>query len=162
MKSICSLLTAMLICTSSFAQDILPFKWLIGTWEMPRTQGGFRLESWLLKDSNTLLGKGLKVIGTDTTVLETIEIRADGENVWYIPTVPDQNNAEAVPFKLVLVNKNQFVFENQQHDFPQRIVYTFVPVSKETTDVVTVGDVIVVDVVALNDEGIHLRFTRKK
>jgi hypothetical protein len=143
------------------AQEIQPFTWLTGTWEMPGKQGGFRLEEWNQLDSQTLSGRGLKVVGTDTMVLETIRILAEGDAIWYIPTVPDQNNAEAIPFKLVRSGNYEFVFENPTHDFPQRIVYRFLPVIREHHLVASANDIIEVDVVSLEGEGIHFRFTRK-
>ena len=91
----------------------------------PGPKVDIRLETWVQKDSNSLTGKGIKVVDTDTTLLESIEIKVDQGHTWYIPTVPDQNNATAIPFKLVSAGDHHFVFENPQHDFPQRIIYSF-------------------------------------
>ena len=46
-----------------------------------------------------------------------------GDDLFYIPTVKNQNNGEPVSFKLVSGKNGEFVFENKQHDFPQRIIY---------------------------------------
>jgi uncharacterized protein DUF6265 len=145
-----------------FSQSIEPFIWLEGTWEMPRPKGGFRLETWKQKDDVTLSGKGLKVINTDTSLLESIEIKIDQGESWYIPTVPDQNNATAIPFKLISSTVHQFVFENPQHDFPQRITYVFKPVMEGSTLISSRGDTLDVDVTSLEGDGIHYQFTRKK
>lgn len=129
---------------------------------MPRPKGGFRLETWKQKDDVTLSGKGLKVINTDTSLLESIEIKIDQGESWYIPTVPDQNNATAIPFKLISSTVHQFVFENPQHDFPQRITYVFKPVMEGSTLISSRGDTLDVDVTSLEGDGIHYQFTRKK
>lgn len=145
-----------------FGQDLIPFTWLEGTWEMPRPKGGYRLETWMQKDSKTLSGKGLRVIGTDTSHLEAIELYvADGE-VWYVPTVPDQNNAQPVAFKLVSSEDLHYVFENPRHDFPQRIAYLFKPILINPAMTSSVGDTMDVDVTDLAGDGIHFRFIRKK
>ena len=145
-----------------FSQDLVPFTWLAGTWEMPRPKGGYRLETWMQKDSKTLSGKGLRVIGMDTTHLEVIELYASDGDVWYVPTVPDQNNAQPVAFKLVSSGDLHYVFENPRHDFPQRIAYSFKPILINSPMTSSVGDSMVVDVTDLAGEGIHFRFIRKK
>jgi hypothetical protein len=145
-----------------FSQSIDPFLWLEGTWEMPRPKGGFRLETWKQNDSNSLIGKGIKVVNVDTTLLESIEIKADNIETWYIPIVPDQNNATSILFKLVSSTDHQFVFENPQHDFPQRITYIFKPVMQRSILVSMPGDTLDVDVTSFEGDGIHYQFTRKK
>ena len=105
------------------------FSWLVGSWEMKKQNGSSRLEIWNKYDQNTLKGDGLKVAGADTTLLERIELAFIDNDIWYIPTVPDQNNALPIKFKLVSEDNLKFIFENPQHDFPQRIVYEYQPMS---------------------------------
>ena len=48
------------------------------------------------------------------------------ENVWYyVPTVFLENNGQPEKFKLIESTSNKFVFENKEHDFPQRFIYRF-------------------------------------
>lgn len=161
MKWIALFVLGIVSIRSELASDFTPFHWLKGTWEMRKPNGSYRLETWENKSLNALHGKGMKVMDGDTTYLESIELYADQKEIWYTPTVPDQNNQQPVPFKLVSSNDLQYVFENPQHDFPQRIVYRFKPKEKITPFISSLGDTLDVSATSLNGEGIHFRFYRK-
>jgi hypothetical protein len=51
---------------------------------------------------------------------EFLQIRERDDGIFYIA---QPNGGTAVLFKLVKINDNEAVFENPQHDFPQRITY---------------------------------------
>ncbi|MBP7238884.1 MAG: hypothetical protein KBA14_01560 [Saprospiraceae bacterium] len=161
MNSITSLAISMMLMCSVFSTDFSAFHWLNGIWEMPKPNGSYRLESWESKGSNVLSGKGLKVMQGDTTHLESITLYSDQNGIWYTPTVPDQNNQQPVPFKLVASGTHQFTFENPEHDFPQRIVYEFKPVDKDDQFISSPGDTLDVAATDLNGDGIQFRFFRK-
>src|SRR5688500_1755741 len=116
-----------LLLSSPDRSSIDTFSWLNGAWEMKKNNGNSRWEVWKKYDDNTLIGKGLKVSGSDTTELESIKLVFEDGDFWYVPTVPDQNNAMPVRFKLVSHEGFRFTFENPKHDFPQRIVYDYQP-----------------------------------
>jgi hypothetical protein len=137
------------------------FHWLNGTWEMPKPNGGYRLETWEETDRRMMTGKGLKLVGTDTTLLESIQLSVDRKNTWYMPAVVDQNADAPVAFKMVSATSHQFVFENPHHDFPQRIVYHFKPILREKEMMTSAGDTLDVAVTNLDGEGINFHFTRK-
>ena len=155
------ILSLFLSGTQHFPSDFKPFHWLVGKWEMPRPQGGFRVETWKVKSKNEFSGMDFKVIGLDTTFMENIQLVKDQEGIWYIPTVPDQNQGQAVKFKLTQVESKSFFFENPEHDFPQRIIYHFKPLRLQQPLAVSSGDTLDVDVVTLEGEGISFRFFRK-
>ena len=135
------------------------FSWLVGSWEMKKKNGTSRLEMWNKYDQNTLKGDGLKVSGTDTTLLEHIELAFIDNDIWYIPTVPDQNNAMPVKFKLVSQDSPTYIFENPQHDFPQRIVYEYQPLSMHASQA---GDKLSVIVEKMDGtDSIPFQFVRK-
>ena len=135
------------------------FAWLTGTWEMKKPNGSSRFETWMKKDDHTLTGKGFKVTSKDTVILEAIELVYKDDFFWYIPTVPDQNNALPVPFKLEHAEGFKYTFENLQHDFPQRIIYQLKPIIPR--GIPTVGDTLFVRVEALNGKSIDYHFLRK-
>src|SRR5688572_19272400 len=87
------------------APGIRSFDWLNGTWEMPNPNGSYRLETWEEKDRTTMTGKGMKLVGIDTTLLESIQLYADRKDIWYVPTVADQNDGAPVAFKMVSSTK---------------------------------------------------------
>jgi hypothetical protein len=82
---------------------------------------------------------------------------ATDKTVFYTPTVPDQNDAKPVPFRMVSYEGHVVVFENPDHDFPQRIVYRFVPRIADAVD----ADSMYVSVSSLAGEGIDFAFRRK-
>ena len=55
---------------------------------------------------------------------ERIALQINGNDLFYIPTVDNQNNQQSVSFKLISDNNRSYVFENMEHDFPQRIIYS--------------------------------------
>jgi hypothetical protein len=128
---------------------------------MHRPVGGSRLEIWDQKNDESLTGKGLRIDSADTTLLEQIELTFSENFFWYIPTVPDQNNAMPIKFKLTKSENGIFTFENPEHDFPQRIIYRFQPVFSLESNKFSPGDSLLVRVETLTGEGIDYGFERK-
>ena len=127
---------------------------------MKNKNGSSRLEVWKEADKNTLKGTGLKVSGRDTILLESIELVFKDDTYWYIPTVPDQNEAKPVPFKLAASDQFKVSFENPDHDFPQRITYHMKPMYLQPYKAMP-GDSLFVRVESLSGEGIDFNFLRK-
>jgi hypothetical protein len=97
---------------------------LSGSWLM-KTEKGELYEFWDIKEKNNLmLGKSFMVT-KDTMMLEQVELKKEGNEIFYIPTV-EENNMRPVKFMLIRSSINSFTFENKEHDFPQRIIYRFV------------------------------------
>jgi hypothetical protein len=98
---------------------------LQGLWKVETGRGPI-YEEWYKKDENKLAGKSYRINNTDTTVMERIELYISGNEIIYSPVVSDQNNQQAVPFKLISDTDGRYVFENKEHDFPQRVIYKLV------------------------------------
>ncbi|MBL7930370.1 MAG: hypothetical protein JNL60_00625 [Bacteroidia bacterium] len=96
--------------------------WLIGRWENKSTDA-FAMESWIKQDDSTFTGKSFVVIGKDTVSSEILRLEQKGNDVFYVPTVRNQNEGLPVNFKLTGSDSNLLVFENPEHDFPQKITY---------------------------------------
>ena len=135
------------------------FHWLAGSWVQEKPNGKERHEVWTIKDNHTLTGRGLKISGTDTTLLEYLEIIISDDQVYYIPTVPDQNEGKPVSFRLVTEESNYIIFENPAHDFPQRIIYKFNPLMSDPFSV-SAGDSILVRVESLTGQGMDFGVRR--
>lgn len=161
MERIFFMLIVLSISCFGFTSTHNPFLWLQGTWEMKKSSTESRLEIWEKKDEMTLTGKGINVNDERQTIVESIELVFKGGHYWYIPTVPDQNNALPVPFKLMDASDNKFTFENAGHDFPQRIVYHFKPVSQDLPAYPGTGDTLDISVESLAGDRIDFRFMRK-
>jgi hypothetical protein len=99
------------------------FSFLIGLWSL-NTQKGKIIEKWDWDKTTGLSGAGYSISTSgDSTLLETISLHQSGNEVFYTPTGYQEGNRSTVSFKLVSDDKGTFIFENKNHDFPQRIVY---------------------------------------
>lgn len=96
--------------------------WLIGTWENNSAQGSYT-ETWKMENDSAYQGASYFVIGNDTVSEEKLSLVQRGEALLYIPTVKNQNGGMPVEFTLTSSLNGQLVFENPQHDFPQKITY---------------------------------------
>ena len=109
------------ITPKAFA-EIEKVSWLIGNWENISKEGTL-LESWEKKNDSTLIGTSFFIQNKDTIFTEQIALEEREKELFYIPTVSDQNNGKPVSFMLTSATKKQLVFENPAHDFPQKITY---------------------------------------
>ncbi|MDI1255101.1 MAG: DUF6265 family protein [Flavobacterium sp.] len=99
--------------------------WLIGDWENISNEGTL-LESWEKKNDSTLIGTSFFIQNKDTVFAEQIALEEREKELFYIPTVSDQNNGKPVAFKMTSATEKQVVFENPSHDFPQKITYNLI------------------------------------
>jgi hypothetical protein len=101
--------------------DLTDVEWVLGVWVHP---GGAQIacEAWNRASENTFEGRGFQVKDGDTVTTETLRLVKMGEGVYFISMVA--HNLRPVSFKLVKLDGTVAVFENLEHDFPQRIVYS--------------------------------------
>lgn len=111
--------------TAFSAREFKPLHALTGLWKMDTPRGTI-YEEWQAGSDEQLSGRSYKIKNNDTLVLENVIISLQGNAIFYTPVVHDQNNQQPVPFKLISCNNNRYVFENKQHDFPQRVIYELV------------------------------------
>jgi hypothetical protein len=123
----------LLVCMhASFAQQTAfsastfkPLHGLTGLWKMDTPRGTI-YEEWQVRSDDQLLGRSFKIKNNDTLVLENVTLSLQGNDIFFTPVVREQNNQQPVPFKLISCDKNRYVFENKEHDFPQRVIYELV------------------------------------
>jgi hypothetical protein len=99
------------------------FAWLEGTWQ-DSTPDALFTERWTKENDSVYTAESTITKGKDTLFFETIVLDQTGDSLHYIVTTPKQNDAKPVSFTLKSFTANSYVFENKQHDFPQRITYT--------------------------------------
>jgi hypothetical protein len=104
---------------------IAKINWLIGEWRNNSPEGNLT-ETWVQQNDSVLACKTFFVVGTDTVFSEEITLEQQGEELLYIPVIKNQNNGLPVEFKLTTATDNLLIFENPQHDFPQKLTYTLV------------------------------------
>ncbi len=105
---------------SSKKSDISQFGWLSGKW-VGTVKGEIFYEEWSEPQGMIMTGHGYEVKGNDTVFSENIKIEQRGTDFFYIPDVKENNGP--VDFKFTGASNDSLIFENPQHDFPQRIVY---------------------------------------
>lgn len=96
------------------------FEWLIGDWEGKLGKATIS-ESWSKGNELTLIGEGATIVDGKVVVQENLQLHRMGGHLGYIAS---PNNAPPTFFTLISVETNSWVFENKEHDFPQRIIYS--------------------------------------
>lgn len=100
-----------------------PLKPLLGSWEMNSSEGRI-IEVWKYDSPGKLSGKSYSIgKDKDSTLLEEVDIVEREGQLYYIPTVSGQNAGRPVEFTLKSRSGGIYVFENKEHDFPQRVCY---------------------------------------
>ncbi|MBL7917668.1 MAG: hypothetical protein JNM96_04675 [Bacteroidia bacterium] len=124
MKKIIITIGVLFLSNLLISQDLKSgtFNWLVGNWES-KTNEGKVYESWKLLADNKLEGVGGEVFKKDTVFKENITLTTMGKYWVYVPIVGNQN---PILFTLVKSENNLFVFENKEHDFPNKIVYEYI------------------------------------
>ena len=105
--------------------DLKEFDWLVGQWKGQLDNNTY-YESWKPTNHGTLEGSSSMVNPQGKAILtEVLRIDKIGSHVVYIAAVKKNH---PVLFTLIETseenNKPKWVFENKEHDFPQRIIYT--------------------------------------
>lgn len=95
---------------------------IIGSWINTQPDGHIS-EVWGKIDDSTMYGITFFVKGVDTVSFEEILLVRREKNLLYIPKVSDQNENKPVVFTRIKSRPDRLVFENTEHDFPQKIVY---------------------------------------
>ena len=126
MRFIGSIGLLLLSCFSIYGQEkvtaIADLDGMAGCWEQKDDSKKLLIsEMWMKPAGMSMLGMGRTVKNDKTTGWEymRIEQRADG---MYFVSKPKENT-EDTAFKLIRSTLNEVVFENKEHDFPQRIIY---------------------------------------
>jgi hypothetical protein len=92
---------------------------LNGKWSS--SQGILFNEYWQIKSDTLLLGLGYSLQDNDTVFKEELKIFYLDAHVFYGAKVGDTD--QFVLFKLVKAGKNNWIFENHEHDYPNIINY---------------------------------------
>ena len=97
-------------------------QWVIGSWAS-ESSDALSYEFWHQINDSTLAGRSYSVSNGDTVSSEYIMLVERNGQISYVPTVREQNDDLPVEFKLKSITEMKMVFENPDHDFPQRISY---------------------------------------
>ncbi len=96
--------------------------WFIGSWTGETSESIFT-ETWVKVNDTLFTGQSYFIKGNDTLGSETISLQQQDTSVFYVPLVEGQNDNKPISFKLTYSDGTNAVFENPEHDFPQKIAY---------------------------------------
>jgi hypothetical protein len=97
--------------------------WLEGNWYNSSAEA-MMYENWHMVNDSLYSGNSFLIQGHDTVFSEKISLEIRNGKVNYIPSVGGQNDGKPILFSLADDHNGLFIFENKEHDFPQRIVYS--------------------------------------
>ncbi len=100
--------------------DINDLAWMAGCWSLVR-ENRIVEEQWMAPRGGMMIGMSRTVRpGTRFTDFEATRIEQHGDTVIFYAQ-PSGQPASSFPAKVV--SKQEVVFENLAHDFPQRVIY---------------------------------------
>lgn len=102
----------------SHAQNQFPI-FIEGTWKM---EGNEIYEHWDMIGPKTLKGFAYEVKNRQMNVTEYAQIEYVNNELVYTASVIGQNQGQSIPFICTQLD-SMWVFENNQHDFPKKIIY---------------------------------------
>ncbi len=106
--------------TAAPPSSVQDLAWMSGCWASIDGEPGSG-ETWTAPAGGTLLGVGRTVKRGKTVSHEFMQIRETGPGqIAFIALPSGQSEAS---FPLVRLSGQEAVFENPQHDFPQRVIY---------------------------------------
>ena len=110
------------IASAVYAQNATldGFAGLAGCWER-NERGSIVSEMWMKPAGSSMMGTGRTVKNGKTTDYEFLRIEQRDDAIYYV--AKPRANAQETAFKLKTSSAIEFVFENPEHDFPQRILY---------------------------------------
>ena len=123
-RIICLLLVGLLgTFTGGLAKVQTPsiekLSWISGCWQ-GRLGDAALEEQWTKPAGGSLLGFSRTIRNGRTLSYEFMQIREENDGIFFIAQPQGGNK---VPFKLIRLGEKEAVFENKEHDFPQRIIY---------------------------------------
>ncbi len=96
--------------------DLEPLRFLSGAWGAD----GEIVELWLPPLRGLMVGINRSSEGDGMPFFEYLRIEARADGVYYIASPKGEGTTE---FELTEVSASRAVFENPEHDFPQKIIY---------------------------------------
>ena len=98
--------------------------WMSGCWASVDGEAGSG-EQWTLPAGGSMLGMSRTVRDGKTVAFEFLRIAEDNNGSIALTALPSGQQMTA--FAMLRQSGNKVVFENLQHDFPQRVIYRLTP-----------------------------------
>lgn len=98
------------------------FDWLLGNWQRVNEKSDSETyETWAKVDDNHYKGIGYTLSTGDTSFFEQLFVEKSTEG-WVFKAIPP-GATQPTTFPMTTIEANRFVVENEQNDFPKKIVY---------------------------------------
>ena len=119
------LISALLLLTcinanAYMCNSLSDLNWLLGEWKtqvkQDLTNELLTTETWLKLSDKTFEG-----FGKTANNIESLRLLEMSDEIFYLAKV--SHNPSPIAFKLTACKSNAFIFENEQHDFPNTIEY---------------------------------------
>lgn len=98
--------------------------WMTGRWSYVDGAPGSG-EQWMAPAAGTMLGMSRTVRDGKTVAFEFLRIAEDDKGTLALHALP--SGQQATTFNLLRQSASEVVFENPDHDFPQRVIYRLSP-----------------------------------
>lgn len=108
--------------------------WFLGRWENNSPEGNLS-EIWKKENDSTFFGESYFVKKNDTIFAERVSLEERNGKLSYVVTVPNQNDAKPVAFELTSAEGNSLIFENPEHDYPNKIIYNQVGIDSLVAEI---------------------------
>ena len=100
--------------------------WLLGSWKYEKENKAIA-EQWTQESDSLFKGKGEFIFNGEVVNTEVLEIREEKGQLYYCAIVANQNEGKEIKFLLTDFSDTNLLFEKPDHDFPQKIHYTYMP-----------------------------------
>jgi hypothetical protein len=114
-------LTLLLSTGLASANPLARMAWLQGCWGATGGAEAGSIEQWSGPAGGTMIGASRTIKGNKTVAYEFLQIREVEPNV--LAYIPQPQGRAPTVFKMSQQTDTETVFENPEHDFPQRIIY---------------------------------------
>ena len=119
-KAILAVLGTLAIPSAAEEDPLAALAWIGGTWE--GQTGNIQMEeTWTRPAGGLILGVHRDLFPGGRSFFEFLRIEQRGDDIVYIAMPRGENATE---FRMTELKDKRVVFENPEHDFPQKIVYT--------------------------------------
>ena len=105
------------------SEKIDELQWLLGTWINQKGEE-FSQETWSQESPSNFTAFSFTQVGKETVFAETMALEQKADSLLLTVATAKPEQEKPVTFKLISSENGQFTFENKNHDFPQRIIYT--------------------------------------
>ncbi|WMW81842.1 DUF6265 family protein [Undibacterium cyanobacteriorum] len=99
---------------------LAPVHWLAGCWSADGGEPGSG-EHWMPAAGDTMIGVGRTIKNGKTVDYEFLQLKRGADGKLAFVALP--SGQKEASFSLLSAHPDEVIFENLEHDFPQRIIY---------------------------------------